>query len=254
MKGSKILLLLCLGVIAITGLLYLHPLAQMETYSQYEYGSEEDNITDAFTQWHIDRLAEVRQGCADYYDTHIPDPNPATTTQLLPLESYICGQYSDVKQITFTSGRKVYFVAIDTSINCDGMECWYYAFLEERPGLVRPLIGFNGYLTNEGTGEVFQMGNTQDEVFGSLTFDPKHNLIKTYEKKYSPCGIENIYQIDDSFPPPVHLMASHKGSCGGMGSTTLFTNIDGRTNGGFLPLSPHRLHGDWIRSGFRLVF
>jgi hypothetical protein len=186
---------------------------------------------DAFDQEHIAKLAAIRPGCADTYKAVLAHTNtnatdPSNFTVARPLADYTCGQFSDIKTLPLTDGKIIYFVVTDTYTDCGAGGCWYSAFLEEKPGLVIQLQGFDGYQLND-TGPTLSP-HPQGQVFGVLSINKTNNMVRV--KEVSWCGpyMENVYQaVNDHLT----LIASYEyknDGCIDAPATTIFrnTNID----------------------------
>jgi hypothetical protein len=124
--------------------------------------------------------------------------------------------------MTFPDGKHLYFVAVNTSLDCGSGGCTYVPLLEVATGSVKRIRGFNGYFDMgwEPNTKPIYSEDTYGSVFGFLSFDNKSDLVISYEHETPSCGIENIYQVSESSLPPL-LTASYD-TCLGNATTTLY--------------------------------
>lgn len=204
-------------------------------YSRSERGTADDSKTttpisyDAFDQKYITELAAIRPGCADRYKsvlahTNTSVPDKSNFSVLRPLTDYTCGEFSDITTMPLADGKTIYFVAVHTNTDCGAGGCWYSAFLEEKPGLVLQLQGFNGYSTDY---QINRMEPTlspdpQGQVFGVLSVNKANGVVKV--KQIMWCGpyMENIYQIVTDRPTLIASYEYKNDGCIGAPPTTIF--------------------------------
>ncbi len=194
--------------------------------------------TDPYDAEHIKELTAISKNCIGNYNAIVSTSTDnfaafSDFTALHPLSYYTCGDFSDVQTMTYPDGKHLYFVAVDTSLNCASDGCMYIPLLEVTPGAVKHLRGFNSYSYGGDYGwDTTTPGyhrDTDGSIFGFLTFESKNNLVIAYEHDSSTCGIENIYQVtDDKFPP---LFLASYDTCSAATPTALYVN----------PTAPHAL-------------
>lgn len=184
-------------------------------------GAATPNPYDADQQEQIKELAAISPYCVDYYTSTSTAPDPSEFTTARPLSDYTCGSFSNVQTMTFPDGKHLYFVAVNTSLDCGSGGCTYIPLLEVVPGSVKRIRGFNTY-SDDGSKPITPIysEDTNGSVFGFLSFDNKNNLVIMYEHETASCGIENIYQVIDSNPRP--LLTAAYDTCLDNGTTTLY--------------------------------
>jgi hypothetical protein len=178
---------------------------------------------EADQQEYSKELAAISQYCVEYYMTASTTLtfNGFDFTTLRPLSDYTCGKSSEIRKLLLSDGRTMYFVSTNTLVDCGSGGCGYNVYLEEKPGLVRRIKGFDTYDIDDQTGKSTLIKG-MDGVFGFLSFDTKNQIIRVYDHINSLCGTEDIYQIGGNDLPT--LIASYDTTCEGAVPNTFFRN------------------------------
>lgn len=171
----------------------------------------------------LSKLATISKYCADYYTStgQVSDLSDFTTAR--PLSHYTCGDYSSVETMNLSNGVHLYFVAVNTLMDCGSGGCGHIPLLEVAPGSVKRIRGFNTY-SDSGSEPITPQysGDADGSVFGFLTFESKKNLVIAYYHKNATCGTENIYQISDGSP----ILAGAYDTCPAGKPITLYVNLN----------------------------
>ena len=139
-----------------------------------------------------------------------------------PLSYYTCGVFSGVETMTLSNGRHLYFVAVNTSLDCGSGGCGYIPLLEVASGSVKRIQGFNTY-SDDGWDSTSTPEYNPDQdgaVFGFLTFEKKNDIVVVYYHGSSVCGNENIYQISNGTP----VLTGTYDTCAGNKPKALYIN------------------------------
>ncbi|HEY4500877.1 MAG TPA: hypothetical protein VJI70_01235 [Candidatus Paceibacterota bacterium] len=121
----------------------------------------------------------------------------ADFNNLYPLSDFLCGEDSNVIKMTFVDGKTLYFVAPIRMFDCGNGGCSYFSFLEEKPGLVRRIRGFDGYSVTVPYYDHTPIFHEDVEgvVFARiLSFDSAKGTISVYDE-IGDCGITNTYKV-----------------------------------------------------------
>lgn len=143
--------------------------------------------------------------CRNNYEAGDNSPSKKLTdfNNLYLLSDFLCGEDSNVIKMTFINGKTLYFVAPIRMYDCGNGGCSYYSFLEEKPGLVRRIRGFNGYEVTVPYYDhtpIFHE-DTEGVVFARiLSFDSEKGTISVYDE-IGDCGITNTYSVVTNMDP-----------------------------------------------------
>ena len=171
-------------------------------FSWYWHQNREVSVISQNRDENAIALAKVSPNCAKYYGTLGQGPDPITNelsdfVNLYPLSDFLCGDYSDIASTTLADGKVLYFVDPIAIGSCGSGGCQYYPLLEEKPGLVRHIRGFDEYSYPE-RGITYTPPLQKDvdgTVFGFLSF-PKNGEVEAYWHLSAECGITNIYKFN----------------------------------------------------------
>jgi hypothetical protein len=202
------LVIITLSIVGIVAILHYStrpanlPSPTAETATTSTTSVDTATSTDSYDAEQVKELAAISKYCVDYYTSSGTENVPSSDfTTARPLSYYTCGDFSNIQTMTLSNGMHLYFVAINTSLDCGSGGCGYIPLLEVAPGSVKRLRGFNTY-TDDGSMPIKPdfSADTDGSVFGFLTFEAKNNLVVVYVHQSSSCGMENIYQILNSTP------------------------------------------------------
>lgn len=147
-------------------------------------------------------LSAIREDCGLYTSDGSEENDPINTkladfANLYPLSDFLCGEHSNVAKVTLANGKNFYFIAPVRMFDCGNGGCTYYPFIEEQPGLVRHLRGFDKYEV-----AVPYYDHTQvfsEDINGSIFFKMLHAYPKTWtlsiDDEIGDCITTNTYKI-----------------------------------------------------------
>lgn len=213
---SLIIVLTVAGIIAV-----LHYTTKSAVQISQNGEATTTNTYDANQQEQIKELAAISPYCADYYTSTSTATDPSDFTIAHPLSYYTCGDFSDIQTMTLPNGKHLYFVAVNTSLDCGSGGCTYIPLLEVATGSVKRIRGFNTY-SDDGSKPITPeySKDTDGSVFGFLTFENKNDLVIAYVHDNASCGTENIYQILNGAP----VLTATYDTCLAPKPTTLYVN------------------------------
>ena len=173
-----------------------------ENAPQEQFDKEFDDKWDKISANIHAELSAIRKECALYSPFVSEEKDPikaklADFTKLYPLSDFLCGKQSNVIKITLINGKNLYFIAPVRMFDCGNGGCTYYPFIEEQPGLVRHLLGFNKY---EITTPYYDHTKVfSEDMEGSVFFKMLHAFPETWtisiDDEIGDCITTNTYKI-----------------------------------------------------------
>jgi hypothetical protein len=156
------------------------------------------------------KLAAIRQGCADRLkdkpDAAYEDASAFSTFR--PLSNYTCGSNdifsSEIETINLSNGQNVLFVLpLDY---CYSPGCGYFAFLQNKDGLVKRISGFDTKSYDFKAQKVIATKDSIGEIFSTdsvVVDNEEHTVTGIVEAGERPekCGNKNVWTIDTNGKP-----------------------------------------------------
>lgn len=179
-----------------------------ENAIQEQFDKEFDDKWDKIRAKIHTELSAVSEDCALYSSYSVGASDPINTKladfiNLYPLSDFLCGDHSNIAKVSLSNGKNFYFIAPVRKFDCGNGGCNYYPFIEEQPGLVRHLRGFDKYevaVPYYDHTQVFSEDNNGSVFFKMLHFYPETWTL-SIDDEIGDCITTNTYKIADDGTP-----------------------------------------------------